>query len=668
MPTPRIPRWVEGALVVALTLAALAARLLWLDEIPPGLFYDEAYEGLDALAMLRDHTLPVFFPGNFGREPLFIWLLAVSQALFGAEPTVLRATAGVVGALTVPATYLVTRILFGRLAALAASAILPLTLWHLTVTRTALRFTLLPLVECLAIWLLCRGIQRGRRRDFALAGLGFAACGYTYTAARALPLLLLGAVVGLVVVRPPLARARWRAALWLPLVLGLALAPLLSYFLQNPLAFSGRMNQVLAGEPAVSDPRFGPGDPGSLLENPLRTLGMFILAGDQNLRTNLPGRPVFDPVMAACFLLGVGAALGGRRGWAGAFALFWLLVMLLPSALSTYAPHFGRAIGALPPAAALAGLGVATLATIGQRVGRRATVVSGALAVGVVLFSSQGTLRTYFEVWANELGTYTAFDAGIFTLGVAMRPLPPSLPVYVSPVPGDHPTLVYASRRADLRGYDGRAGIVLPSAGPAAYGLLIESDRTSEAALNELFPLVRPAFVVHEPAGQPWAILTLVAGTLQLAPERPLDVRFREAGSLVGVSFPEQFDARVLRVELLWQARGPTSVPLTEFVQLLDASNQVVAQHDSQPLAASYPTSRWQEGEYILERVTLSVPSTLPPGRYRMIVGLYELGTGRRVLADGFDALGDAALAGWVERRPPAGRAAASSEHAVPFG
>ena len=144
---------------------------------------------------------------------------------------------------------------------------------------------------------------------------------------------------------------------------------------------------------------------------------------------------------------------------------------------------------------------MATLTTIGQRVGWRATVVSGALAVGVVLVSSQGTLRTYCEVWANELGTYTAFDAGILTLGVAMRPLPPPLPVYVSLVPGDHPTLVYASRRADLRGYDGRAGIVLPPAGPAAYGLPIESDRTSEAALNELFPLVRPAFVVHEPAG-----------------------------------------------------------------------------------------------------------------------------------------------------------------------
>ena len=83
----------------------------------------------------------------------------------------------------------------------------------------------------------------------------------------------------MVVVRLQLARARWRAALWLPQVLALALAPLLRDFLQNPLAFSGGMNQALAGEPVVPDPCFGPGDPSSLLENPLPTLGMFILRG-----------------------------------------------------------------------------------------------------------------------------------------------------------------------------------------------------------------------------------------------------------------------------------------------------------------------------------------------------------------------------------------------------
>ena len=145
--TLRLRRWLpalEGGVVLFVTCAALVTRLLWLDEVPPGLFYDEAYKGLDALTMLRDRTLPVFFPGNFGREPLFIWVLAATQALFGDEPIVLRTTVATIGALTVPALYLATRELFGRLPALFAAAVLPFTLWHLVVTRVALRFAMLP--------------------------------------------------------------------------------------------------------------------------------------------------------------------------------------------------------------------------------------------------------------------------------------------------------------------------------------------------------------------------------------------------------------------------------------------------------------------------------------------------------------------------------------------
>lgn len=136
--TVTIRRWQRAAEVAAITLitlAALVARLLWLEEIPPGLFYDEAYKGLDALAMLRDRTLPVFFPGNFGREPLLIWIEAGTQAVFGAEPIVLRTTIAVLATLSVPALYLATRELLGRLPALFAAAVLPFTLWHLVVSR-----------------------------------------------------------------------------------------------------------------------------------------------------------------------------------------------------------------------------------------------------------------------------------------------------------------------------------------------------------------------------------------------------------------------------------------------------------------------------------------------------------------------------------------------------
>lgn len=427
-PAVTIRRWQRAAEVAAITLitlAALVARLLWLEEIPPGLFYDEAYKGLDALAMLRDRTLPMFFPGNFGREPLFIWIEAGTQALFGAEPIVLRTTIAVLATLSVPALYLATRELLGRLPALFAAAVLPFTLWHLVVSRVALRFAMLPLVECLAVWALARGMRTGRRLDFALAGLLIAACLYTYTAARMLPLLLVGAAIGAVILRPQLVRARWRAALLVPAVATLALLPLALYFAHNPLAFSGRIEQVVATDQAVVDPRFGPGDPGTIRDNPVRTALMFWVAGDQNLRTNLPGRPVFDPLMGGVFALGIVMALvsGRPAGW---FTLAWLVVLLLPSALSAYAPHYPRAIGALPPAAALAGLGLATVVRFGGRFGRGGLFVGAAIAVALTVNSARLTLRDYFDGWANELGTYQAFDTGIWDLGRAMRDLPPT--------------------------------------------------------------------------------------------------------------------------------------------------------------------------------------------------------------------------------------------------
>ncbi|MCS6803044.1 MAG: glycosyltransferase family 39 protein [Chloroflexota bacterium] len=643
----RLPA-LEAAAVLLLTGLALIARLIWLDEIPPGLFYDEAYKGLDALAMLRDRTLPVFFPGNFGREPLFIWIEAGTQALFGAEPIVLRSTIALLAALSVPALYLAARELVGRLPALFAAAVFPFTLWHLVVSRVALRFAMLPLVECLAVWLLARGMRTGRRFDFALAGLLFAACLYTYTAARMLPLLLIVAAIGAVALRPALMRQRWRAALLLPLTAAFALLPLGHYFLQNPLAFSGRVSQVVATDQPVVDPSFGPGDPGTLRDNPVRTLLMFWAAGDQNLRTNLPGRPVFDPLMGSVFALGILAALVSRQP-AGLFTLAWLGIMLLPSALSTYAPHYARAIGALPPAATLAGLGLATVVRAGERFGRTGALAGITIAVAITAFSARLTLHDYFDRWANELGTYQAFDTGIWELGRAMRDLPATTTLYVSPLPGDHPTLVYASRRDDIRGYDGRAGIVLSPGGAAAYGVIVGADRTTEPTLGDAYG-ARPAFIALDPGAQPWAVLTLVDGPPRLAPSRLLDAQFAEAGRLFGVMLPERLEGRESEVTLFWQADGPTTRPLTVFVQLLDEGTRLVAQHDSQPLAASFPTTRWKKGEIIVERRRLRLPADLPRGQYRLIAGLYDLATGERVPVSGSDSLGDAALLGLLER------------------
>ena len=91
-------RWGWALLLLAVGLAAVL-RFYRLDEWPPGPYRDEAYNALDALGVLRgQHAL--FFPANNGREPLFIYLVALSIALFGPTTLALRLPAAVVGALT----------------------------------------------------------------------------------------------------------------------------------------------------------------------------------------------------------------------------------------------------------------------------------------------------------------------------------------------------------------------------------------------------------------------------------------------------------------------------------------------------------------------------------------------------------------------------------------
>ena len=72
-------------ILAALIAVAVAMRFYRLGDVPAGLHYDEAFNGLDALA-LADIPLtdwPIFFNDNYGREPLFIWLSGLAHAFFG---------------------------------------------------------------------------------------------------------------------------------------------------------------------------------------------------------------------------------------------------------------------------------------------------------------------------------------------------------------------------------------------------------------------------------------------------------------------------------------------------------------------------------------------------------------------------------------------------------
>lgn len=123
------------------------------------------------------------------------------------------------------------------------------------------------------------------------------------------------------------------------------------------------------------------------------------------------------------------------------------------------------------------------------------------------------------------------------------------------------------------------------------------------------------------------------------ASANPLNVAFGDPPLITLLGF----DASATRnaqyqLTLYWQANSEIDTNYTVFVQLLNPAGQVVAQQDSQPLGGAAPTTTWLPGEILTDPYTLNLPPGLPPDDYRLITGLYNPVTGRRLLtASGAD-------------------------------
>jgi hypothetical protein len=81
---------------------------------------------------------------------------------------------------------------------------------------------------------------------------------------------------------------------------------------------------------------------------------------------------------------------------------------------------------------------------------------------------------------------------------------------------------------------------------------------------------------------------------------------------------------------LLWNANRTPAQNWKVFTHLLDANVVLRAQQDSIPQRGNLPTTRWFPGEYISDEYALALPNDLPPGEYRIAVGMYDETTGER--------------------------------------
>ncbi|UCG23675.1 MAG: hypothetical protein JSW55_16270 [Chloroflexota bacterium] len=683
---------VSWRMLTLLAILALAFFLrFWrLDSLPPGLNHDEAYNGLDALAILdRDTfpifhegwelyqqevheqgpvyqtTWPVFLEGNFGREPLLAYLAAGSILLFGATPIALRSVAALVGVLAVLATYGaafeltqddekngndrstlvdITRSMIPLIAAFVVAVHFP----SLVLSRYGVRAILFVPLEALVVFLFWRGIRKAAQRAgepgeqpsaasilglamssprwFGAAGFFLGLSLYSFGAARFLPFLF-AAFVPIWLWRYRPARRRHLGDV--TLMAGIAVivvAPLLVFLLRHPYYAIYRSRFI-----ANRGEGTYPGQPLiTWAYNIWRVLTGLFWKGDQNLMYNLPGRPFLDPVQALLALVGlIGTALSGLT-WRRIFLITWLLIMLAPSILTGDAPHFARLIGLIPPLAILIAVGAAWLAelllTRFAGAGERASLFAMLTLMTLLLFSALLAVRDYFGRYAKHPDLPALFETDDWELGQYAAALPMREIIYLSPTQERMATIYYA-----LEGERERLRSYY-SPGES----LIPAGNAGESA----FYLVRPRasaaidlLARRFPEGS--IDLSFPSFTAFLLPAEV--ARFAEgnegpiswAGAITLQEWTAERDDGRLIVSLVWQADVEMERSYTAYLHFLDSNGELVAQLDRLP--DGYPTSDWHPGEVVVDSYTIDLPQDLEPGRYFLQTGFYFLPTQERL-------------------------------------
>ena len=696
--------WRPALALVLITALAAAFRFWKLDSIPPGFHYDEAYEAGEAWRVITQPGYhPIFFPGNFGVEPMFIYLTALAFRLFGPAPVVMRGVAALAGTLTIPALYALGRELVEadrRIPAsmpLLAAAVLAILRWHVHFSRVGIEPVLVPLFLVVILWAFWRASRTGGVGAWLALGAATGLSPYTYPAGRLLPVLVATLALALLAFGPrkparvsvetsghgdaeqtgsrspvrPLTLAPAAGLLLAGVIALLVVAPLALNFVRHPDQLLLRSSQI-----AVTAPGEARDTP---VSNLLGTLGMFSVHGDADPRNNVPGLPVLDLLMAIPFYLGLGSGLWrlasaarSRRPfcWAGlplASLLLAGLIMLVPTVLSEYAPHFRRALGAAPVTALFAGLGLAEILTFRAsllRPGARAGMVAPrpafvsrfasyglpALVAVALLGSGYLSAMNYFVRWGGSADLYYAYDQGLWEIGQYVLSLPPSETVYISPRPASDTTLAFAWREGrSVRHFDARHAFVTTPLGQAATYIIIEhEDFRGLGVLQSLYPDAREAKRFLDRNGQVYAQAFHVESTTQRA-RRPI---YQPAGvgaarwdqptvELAGYDLDSlaHHPGETFYLQLWWRPLAESALPAgpdwAVFTHLLGPPHPdgslVWAGADGRPGQGSAPISSWAPGELVLDEYQLQVPADAPPGDYQIEIGFYDqAGSGAR--------------------------------------
>ncbi len=611
-------------------LALVIATLLrgWqLGQVPAGLYRDEAFNGLDAAALLAGENTnenPFYFEANNGREPAYIYLTTIAVAILGQTALAVRITAAIVGTLTTILVYLLAKSWFNYRVGLLSAFIWAITVWPIHLSRIGLRPILMPFMMALLFWLGTQAYRKSTPKLWLLTGLLYGLAFYTYLAMRFTPILLLLILLFLIVSGR---RKRLLPGLaWFVTGTLITSLPLFFLALQLPESIFGRAGQVSILNPEIS----GGATPFEvILRQSWHALRLFFIKGDTILRHNPPGRPIFDLFMIGPFLVGLWHCLRCWKQPVPMTLLLWSLVMLGPTILAEDAPHFLRAVGLLPAIIIFPALGIVQL---WDRL-KFSTAIKAVLTIGLLAGTLLLTINDYFLEYGRQPETGYWFEA-------AARNLAENINAYE------------VSRNQifiDQRFWDGWPSI--------RYLLDPEQQvtfyRPENIQINQFLP---PTTVYSWPyEGQEQVangfgpgLLSVASGelaqgdlettpypfysryTIEAAPDWSVLANFDNSIQLRQASVIESDHQQHLKIDLYWSTTNPVDPPLIAFVHLLNLENDppdIIVQSDSVPGQGLWPTQWWRPGLIVQDQHVLDLAEGFDPNQNQIIIGFYHADT-----------------------------------------
>lgn len=634
------PNVLDFMLIIFVTLVGAFFRLWSINSVPPGLSSDEADWGYITLRIVKGELLQISELGT-----LSSYFSALPVLIMGRSAVALRIGVALSGIMTIPFIYLWVYESFNRrLIAFIASGLYAITFACVHLNRLAFPPNPLPFVQALAWYMFWRGIHRKELWSTVCAGMVLGLSLYCYQASFALIFAMMIFWASWLWSRRSKMDFKLSAFFWA----GFALTSLLFLvkFLPNFFTSPRYTNQFIFN-PKVHQGKLFP----LIIKQISEHAALFGFTGDGRWRHNLPGKPIFDPVMSLFFWAGIVIAIAQIRKAPYSFILLNLGVTLLPGILAKndVGPHFLHISGAFIPACLFPAITIDyALEILKNRIRPVAFIAWGFFFLFMGL-EGYKTFYDYFRVWAIEVSKTMSFDEIFVETAHLLSRYSPQPEIWLLPNSSFQAT-PFAPSSFTFNYASNTPFKFIPANESEAPKKLKEAikGRKLVGLVEWDFDALKWAALIHGDKKGLLRFLLEQVGTLKerrtfngitvsiyempqvldftLYPAKSVAIHFDKKIALRGFNLKEEVNSgEIMWVVFLWEAINPPGQDYKAAVYITDEAGHIIAQDDRFLMDKTWNfTSSWQANNQGLDYRLIPIPPGTTPGRYQINVAVYE--------------------------------------------